>query len=90
MRFPLRVRCFIGISGEPSAYIISDDAGRSINICCEVQPVRREVAKLWTPEEAEALAKKIARFLTDEHAIDISVAENIEGRGKPKPAGRGG
>lgn len=74
MKFPLRIipfRC--SIRDGISAYIISDAEGRNINICCEVDPIRREVAKLWTPEEAEAIAKRIARWLTDEHETAVAV-----------------
>ena len=64
---PLRIIPFrSSVRQGISAYIIQDAAGRGINIPCEPDPVRREVAKLFSPEEAEALAKRIARFLTDE------------------------
>lgn len=66
MKLPLRIipwRC--SIRDNISAYIVSDAEGRSININCEDDPLRREVAKLWSPEEAKALAKQIARLLTD-------------------------
>jgi hypothetical protein len=74
MKFPLRIvpfRC--SIRHEISAYIIQDADGRSININCEVDPLRRDVAKLWTTEEAQALAKRIARFLTDEHETEVGI-----------------
>lgn len=67
MKLPLRIIPFrSSVRQQVSAYIIQDAAGRGINIPCEPDPVRREVAKLWSPEEAEALAKRIARFLTDD------------------------
>lgn len=66
MKLPLRIIPWRdSIRHDISAYIISDAEGRSINICCETDPLRRDVAKLWSPEEAQALAKKIARLLTD-------------------------
>lgn len=66
MKLPLRIipwRC--SIRHDISAYVIKDAEGRSININCEADPIRRDVAKLWSPEEAQALAKQIARLLTD-------------------------
>ncbi|PZU95020.1 MAG: hypothetical protein DI527_02010 [Chelatococcus sp.] len=84
LRFPLKVRRFSGIGDEPSAFIVSDAGGRSIILHCEAQSLRREVAKLWTPEEAEALAKRIARMLTNEaeanFAIDELARRKAEGR----------
>lgn len=66
MKLPLRIIPWRdSIRHDISAYIISDAEGRSINISCDADPIRRDVAKLWSPEEAEALAKRIARFLTD-------------------------
>lgn len=53
--------------------MIRDAEGRGISVHCESDPLRRDVAKLWTPEEAEALAKKIARFLTDERQEQIDI-----------------
>lgn len=66
MKFPLRIipfRC--SIRDEISSYIIQDAQGRGISVHCEADPLRREVAKLWSPEEAKAIAKQIARLLTD-------------------------
>lgn len=74
--FPLKVRRFQGIAGKTSAYLITDAKGRSINVCCEETELRREVAKLWSPEEAEAIAKWIARRLTDDWAVQIRVHQN--------------
>lgn len=76
MKFPLRIipwRC--SVRDEISAYIIQDAEGRSININCEADPIRRSVAKLWSPDEALDLAKQIARLLTD--------AERPKGAGSP-------
>lgn len=87
IKYPLSVRRFIGVTGNPAAYIISDARGRSINICCDIDQLRREVAHLWSIEEAEALAKKIARMLTDEAetqwAIDELARQNAAGNKKP-------
>lgn len=66
LRFPLRVYRFRGVMGHVSAIIIRDAAGRSLQIPCDPNPLRRDVARLWSPEEAEELAKAIARSLTDE------------------------
>ncbi len=67
MKLPLRIIPYrSSIRQQVSAYIIQDAEGKGIQICCDHDPIRRDVAKLWSPEEAEALAKRIARFLTDE------------------------
>lgn len=66
LALPLTIKAFRGVQGEISAYIIRDRLGRSINLPCDIDQLRRDVAKLWSPEEAEALAKRIARMLTDE------------------------
>lgn len=65
MKLPLRISVYPP-DGDPSAYIIRDALGRPIYINCDPDQNRRFVNKLWTPEEAKALAQKIARFLTDE------------------------
>ncbi len=57
---PLRIRRL------PSSVIITDARGRAICIYCEEAPLRRDVACLWSPSEAEALARWIARRLTDQ------------------------
>ncbi|AMJ62450.1 hypothetical protein AXW83_21020 [Bosea sp. PAMC 26642] len=84
--FPLRVRRFGGTPGSIDALLITDARGRSINIPCEEAPLRREVAKLFTPAEAEALAVHIARFLSDEWAAQILVHQNAAGDPR-KPKG---
>lgn len=68
--FPLRVTRFHSAPGTTSAFMITDARGRSINICCEEADLRREVAKLWSPAEAEVIARWIARKMTDEWADD--------------------
>lgn len=84
IRFPLRVRRHQSDAGEPSSFSITDAGGRSIRLYCDIDQLRRDVAHLWTPEDAEALAKKIARMLTDEAetqgAIDELVRRNAAGR----------
>lgn len=76
LRFPLRIRRFRGVHGEVAAIIISDASGQSINLCCDPNQLRRDAAHLWPPEEAEALAKWIARAMTDEWAVQTRIAEN--------------
>lgn len=66
MELPLTIKPYRGVLGEITAYIIRDRQGRSIQIHCDEDQLRRGVAKLWSPEEAEAIAKRIARLLTDE------------------------
>lgn len=74
MKFPLRIIPFrSSIRDEISAYIIEDAAGRGISVHCEVDPLIRDVGKLWSPQEAEALAKRIARWLTDEHETEVAI-----------------
>jgi hypothetical protein len=66
LALPLTIRPYRGVRGEITAYIIRDRQGRAIQIHCDEDQLRRGVAKLWSPEEAEALAKRIARLLTDD------------------------
>lgn len=80
LTYPVRVRRYGGIDGEVSAYLITDANGRSVTIPCEARALRREVAKLFSPEEAEILAKWIARRLMDEWAIELRIAENCAGK----------
>lgn len=82
--FPLKVRRFQGVLGTTSAYMVTDAKGRSINVCCEEAELRREVAKLWSPEEAEAIAKWIARKLTDEWTVEVRMQENCQGKPKER------
>lgn len=66
LSFPLRVRAFSTSEKDPPcAYIIKDAKDRGIHVACEAAPLRREVANLWTPDEAKELATLIARLLTD-------------------------
>lgn len=74
--FPLRLRRFESAPGQTCAFIITDARGRSLQIPCEQADLRREVAKLFSPAEAEAIAKWIARRLTDEWAVQIRVHQN--------------
>jgi len=69
MKFPLRIRRYA------ESYIVSDADDVSIfTIYFDDQPgVRREVRKRLSMEEAEALAKRIARWLTDEHEKEIAM-----------------
>lgn len=82
LRFPIKVRRYGGILGETSAYFITDATGRSINISCDPNPLRREVAKVWSPEEAEVLAKHIARTLSDNWAEQVVIYQNAAGEKK--------
>lgn len=66
MKLPLKIQAFRGVHDEIAAYIIRDALGRPISLPCDPNELRRNVAKLWSPEEAEALVKRIARMLTDE------------------------
>jgi hypothetical protein len=68
LRFPLRVKRV----GE--SFQIIDAAGRSILMYFEDDETRRSIMNRWTSAEAEALAKQIARALTD----------NKKGRATPK------
>lgn len=82
LKFPLRVRRYGG-DGKVSAFLITDAAGRSINLCCEETELRREVAKLFSPEEAEELAVRIARWLTDEHDTEVAIRLRQEEMSNP-------
>lgn len=62
MKLPLRITR----SGE--SVRIEDAGGRAIYLYFEDEATRRGVMKRWTSDEAEALAKRIARLLTDEKA----------------------
>ncbi len=83
LKLPLRIRSHRGPTGTIDAYIITDAAGRSINICCEEMELRREIAKLFTPAEAEELAKRIARWLTDEHETEAAIRLRQEEMSNP-------
>lgn len=73
MKFPLRISPHVGIRGEIDAYTIHDAAGRGIHLPCEGDALRRDIAKLWTPEEALAIARRLARWLTDEHETEVGI-----------------
>ncbi|MCV9940890.1 hypothetical protein OIU35_31455 [Boseaceae bacterium BT-24-1] len=61
MKLPLKVR------RVHESYQITDAVGRGIFLYFEDDPFIRSAAKeRWSPEEAEALAKRIARLLTDD------------------------
>lgn len=61
MKLPLKVKR----SGE--SYRIEDATGRAIYLYVEDDEFRRSAARTrWTSKEAEALAKRIARMLTDD------------------------
>lgn len=78
LKFPLTVQRFRGVRKTVDAVIIRDAAGRGISLPCEEAEIRREVAKLFSPAEAEELAKQIARWLTDEEtAIRLRQAEEM-------------
>lgn len=66
MKFPLKIKRTTGTRGQVSGYQVTDAYGRYIHLPCEEDPIRRSAVKLWSPEEAEALAKRIARLLTNE------------------------
>ncbi|MNY76440.1 hypothetical protein D3C86_2160190 [compost metagenome] len=59
LKFPLTVKRFRGVRGTIDACIIRDAAGRGINLPCDETEFRREVAKLFSPEEAEELAIRL-------------------------------
>lgn len=74
MKFPLRITAFrCSIRHEISAYVIEDAMGRGISIPCEADPIRREIAKLWSPEEAKELAQFLARWMTDTYEADKAI-----------------
>lgn len=75
IRYPLKIRRVSSNSGEPRSFSITDAVGRSIYLYCDVDQLRRQVAHLWTPAEAERLAKTIARMLTDEAELEGAVDE---------------
>ncbi len=60
MRLPLRITR----SGE--SIRIEDADGRAIYLYVEDEPSRRDLMKRWTSAEAQAIAKVIARALTDQ------------------------
>jgi hypothetical protein len=61
MKLPLKVK------RARESYRVEDAYGRGIFLYFEDDPFIRSAAKeRWTSEEAEALAKRIARMLTDE------------------------
>lgn len=70
MHLPLKITKHIGARGQIGGYIITDALGRSIPLMCDEDAARRNAACLWSPEEAEALAKQIARALTDNQERD--------------------
>lgn len=71
MRPPLRIRRLHGLNDKVACFQIRDALDRTISIYCEEADLRREVAKLFSPQEAEALAKWIARRLTDEWSVPV-------------------
>lgn len=56
----------LSVKRRGESYQVVDAAGRVIYLYFEDMPLRRTEMKRWTSAEAEALAKKIARFLTDD------------------------
>lgn len=71
MKLPLK------ISRYEESYIVRDAHDIALfTIYFDDQPgVRREVRKRLSKEEAEALAKRIARWLTDEHEKEIAIQQ---------------
>lgn len=76
---PIKIKRHVGTRGQTGGYIVTDARGRTITLMCEKDNARRDAAKLWRPEEAEALAKKIARLLTEdeEKAAATAAAEVV-------------
>lgn len=73
---PLTVSRFRNSQGEVVCIIIRDAVGRSIQLSCDPSDFRRTASRVWSPEDAEALAKWIARHLSDEIAVQVRVDEN--------------
>lgn len=91
LRFPLKVRRHQRVVGEPCSFSILDAGGRAIRLYCDIDQLRRDVAHLWTPEEAEALAKTIARLLTQAAEQGDSGGGGAEMTKSPtRPDGQGG
>lgn len=75
---PLTVSRFRNSQGEVVSIIIRDAVGRSIHINCDPSDFRRTASRVWSPEDAEALAKWIARHLSDEIAMRARIAEHAD------------
>ncbi|MBN9440673.1 hypothetical protein [Bosea sp. (in: a-proteobacteria)] len=73
---PLTVSRFRNSQGEVVCIIIRDAVGRSIQLSCDASDFRRTASRVWSPEDAEQLAKWIARHLSDEIAVQVRVDEN--------------
>ena len=73
---PLTVSRFRNDKGEVVCVIIRDASGRAIHINCDPSDFRRTASRVWSPEDAEALAKWIARRLSEEIAMQARVDEN--------------
>ncbi|HEV7339822.1 MAG TPA: hypothetical protein VGO06_27895 [Bosea sp. (in: a-proteobacteria)] len=73
---PLTVSRFRNDQGEVVCVIIRDASGRAVHINCDPSEFRRTASRVWSPEDAEALAKWIARRLSEEIAIATRVDEN--------------
>lgn len=82
LSFPLRIRRLHDHKGELVQVAIIDGLDRRICFYAERRELRREVAKLWSPQDAEALAVHIARLLTDEWAVQVLVHQNAAGEKK--------
>jgi hypothetical protein len=82
LSFPLRIRRLHDHNGELVQVAIIDALDRRICFYAERRELRREVAKLWSPEDAEALAVHIARFLTDRWAEQVVIHQNASGEKK--------
>ena len=77
--FPIRVRRLRDHRGELIQIVIQDALERRIILYTEKAPLRREVAKLWSPEDAEALAVHIATFSRDRWAEQLLTHQNTAG-----------
>ena len=77
--FPIRIRRLHDHNGRPVQIALRDALDRSICFYVEEAPLRREVAKLWSPEDGEALAVHIAKFLRDEWAVQVLIHQNTAG-----------
>ncbi|MGW9332308.1 hypothetical protein [Bosea sp. NPDC055594] len=73
---PLTVKRFRNGQGEVVCVIIRDASGRAIHINCDPSDFRRTASRVWSPEDAEALGKWIARRLSEEIVIQVRVDEN--------------
>lgn len=77
--FPIRVRRLRDYKGEVVQIAIEDALERRICLYVERAPLRREVAKLWSPEDAQALAVSIATFMRDRYAEQVLIHQNAAG-----------